>query len=425
MATKAASKKEKWSPGCCTNAQVVTCELRGKGNWSRYHAILDDEREIELRRVTGVLDLTESKALVQWSANETAYHIQSQLIYLLPDEVVKAAGLNPLKEFDNEITGELRFLLKIRERDGMLSTEDQVKFGRLLSRLCDGARFQANRTKNTAAEWGTMAHGWIEKFLKHSYWPEGSELDSIPTPVFNSLRLFAEWWSEAGMDPVKGGVEVYVWDMDLGIGGTVDLIARDAEGKLWAVDWKTGTGLYSKNILQMAAYCGCLVKRGYPVEGAILANIGREHGIPQFRRMTLQQLRPAWNFFRDLALGYEAYHSFCSLCEAWNKEHKEANERRMTATASEAAGTPGGHLEPKEFFREFCLAVKKKDKRVHSILTDCKPGAIDGTGFEMLLPLGFEWHMGKLEEAREVLAEVAVAKSGIAAFEVRLRYDNR
>ena len=38
------------------------------------------------------------------------------------------------------------------------------------------------------------------------------------------------------------------------MGGTVDLLAKRKDGTLWLFDWKTGTGLYSKAILQMAAY---------------------------------------------------------------------------------------------------------------------------------------------------------------------------
>ena len=152
---QSALQKEKWSPGCCTNADVVSCELRGNGNWSRYHAILRDGREIELRRVSNVLDMMETKALVQWSANETSAQIWSQLLYLMPPEIVEAAGLVPAKEFDPNITGDLKTLLRVRERDGVLSTEAQVTFVKLIYKLCHEARLMSNRTKNTAAEWGS------------------------------------------------------------------------------------------------------------------------------------------------------------------------------------------------------------------------------------------------------------------------------
>lgn len=418
-------KREKWSPGCAKNSDVVSCELRGNGNWSKYHAITRDGREIELRRVTGVLDLTESKALVQWSANETSAQIWSQLLYLCPPEIVAAAGLNPAKEYDKDVTGDLKTLLRIRERDGLLSTEDQVEFVKKLHRMCHAARLQSNRTKNTAAEWGTQAHSWIERFLRYNYWPDEQEQAEIPDPVYNSLSLFAQWWGEAKLEPVKGMIEYYVWDMDLGIGGTVDLVAKDENGDLWVFDWKTGTGLYAKAVLQMSAYVACLWKAGLKVKGAVLANIGREHGIPQFRKLTTDDLRPAWCFFRDLALGYEAYTSISKMCEGWNTEHKEANERRVTANANAEEGNATGHLTAKDLFRELSAVMKREDKRIHSVLTDAKAGDLDATGLEVLLPLGFDWHMDTLEPALPRLSEIAERKSGIAGFQVRLRFDNR
>jgi len=425
MATKAPSKKEKWSPGCCTNADVVSCELRGNGNWSRYHAILRDGREIELRRVSNVLDMMETKALVQWSANETSAQIWSQLLYLMPPEIVEAAGLVPAKEFDPNITGDLKTLLRVRERDGVLSTEAQVTFVKLIYKLCHEARLMSNRTKNTAAEWGTQAHSWIERFLKYNYWPDENEQADIPEPVYNSLRLFAEWWQGAGLEVVHGGVEVYVWDLDLGVGGTVDLLAKRKDGTLWLFDWKTGTGLYSKAILQMAAYFGCLTKAGHKLSGAVLANIGRDHGIPQFRELTPETLRPAWNYFRDLAMSYETASELSKLCENWNKEHKEANVRRREANTAAAEGEAGSHLDSKELWRELSASVKKLDKRLHSVLTDTKIGEVDGTGCELLLPLGFGWNMDELGKALPTLQQIAERKSGIAGFQVRLRYDGQ
>ena len=68
---------------------------------------------------------------------------------------------------------------------------------------------------------------------------------------------------------------------------------------------------------------------------------------------------------------------------------------------------------------------QKLDKRLHSVLTDTKIGEVDGTGCELLLPLGFGWHMDELEKALPTLQQIAERKSGIAGFQVRLRYDGQ
>ena len=408
--------KMKWEPGCATNSDVVSCELRGKDRWSRYHAILKDGREIELRRVSNILELLETKALVQWAANEAAYHIQSQFVHLLPDDLAEAAGLKPVKDFDPDMTGDLRALLRVRDRNGMLTTEQQIDFARTFFRMCDQARFNNGRTRDLAADWGKQAHSWIERFLKYSYWPDEQEQADMPAPVFNSVKLFAEWWVEADLEVVPGAVELYVWDLDLGVGGTLDLQAiKKANGEMWVFDWKTG-GLYKKGVLQMAAYVGCLFKAGYKIAGAVLCQVGRTDGIPQFRALTADQLRPAWNFFADLALNYETDHQIGAMCEKWNKEHKAANERRMTALQAEAAGDAGGHLDPKAFFSEFLKALKKEAIKLHAAMVDARIGQVTGEGFELLLPSGFGWHAQRMIEGRETIERIASRLSGIANY---------
>lgn len=416
--------KEKWSPGCAKNSDVVSCELRGKEQWSRYHAILQDGREIELRRVSNVLEMLETKALVQWAANETAYHLMSQFLYLLPAEVVAAAGLAPVKEFDGEHAGDLRALLRTRERNGIWTPEQFIDFAKAGAKMCEQSRFNNGRTRDVAKNWGTEAHAWIERFLKYNYWPDEDEQASMAPEVLNSLARFSDLWGEHDLEVIPGMVEVYVWDLDLGVGGTVDLVAirRKRGGGWWVFDWKTG-GLYKKGVLQMACYVGCLRKAGHKIDGAVLCQVGRTDGIPQFRELTLDQLRPAWNFFRDLALNYETDKDIGNMCTNWNKEHKDANERRAKANEAEEAGSPGGHLDRKELWRELSASVKKLDKRLHSVLTDTKMGEVDGTGCDLLLPLGFDWHMDELEKALPTLQQIAERKSGIAGFQVRLRYD--
>ena len=52
--------------------------------------------------------------------------------------------------------------------------------------------------------------------------------------------------------------EYPVWHPSRAYAGTIDLVARDADGQLVVVDWKRSNGLYPEHGYQVAAYAEAL-----------------------------------------------------------------------------------------------------------------------------------------------------------------------
>lgn len=73
------------------------------------------------------------------------------------------------------------------------------------------------------------------------------------TPT-EALRVehYREWRDASGWDlKIR---EAMLVNPTLGFGGTLDILARDKEGRIVLADIKTGKGVYKESILQLAAY---------------------------------------------------------------------------------------------------------------------------------------------------------------------------
>lgn len=274
-----------------TNADVVEVFLKDYGRYSGYCAKMKDGKDVRLRRVTSVINLLDKPALLQWAANEAANHV--------------AELWNPDQEYSKA----------------------------QIDAIIQDARYAHRNKKDEAAGWGTHAHAIIEKFLKEGYWPEDHEWESIPFEVANSLALFSEWWTAAGLEVVE--VEKYVFDLAFHYGGTADLIARDKTGALWLIDWKTGKGIYGSMIIQLAAYYNALSKAGHKMAGAKIVQIGKYDGAPQFFEPTLDRLREAWKTFASLSIMYDFVKKNDDELYKITKAHKDETERRLAQERSD------------------------------------------------------------------------------------------
>lgn len=114
--------------------------------------------------------------------------------------------------------------------------------------------FEAKRDK--AADLGTITHARIEAWLK------GTELDpdGLPADLYaesvHGYERFREWWFGEGLQVVAS--ELPLVSERYRVGGTLDVVARDAAGELVLVDIKTSnatrTWPYPSVIGQVAAY---------------------------------------------------------------------------------------------------------------------------------------------------------------------------
>jgi hypothetical protein len=274
-----------------TNADVVEVFLKDYGRYSGYCAKMTDGKEVRLRRVTSVINLLDKPALLQWAANEACDHVSQ------------------------------------------IWTPEQTYTQAQIEAILGDARYAHRNKKEEAAGWGTHAHAIIERFLKEGYWPEDHEWEDIPFEVANSLSLFADWWTAAGLEVLE--VEKYVFDLAFHYGGTVDLLARDTTGALWLIDWKTGKGIYGSMIIQLAAYYNALCKAGHKMAGAKIVQIGKFDAAPQFYEPPLEELRSAWKTFASLSQMYDFVKANDAKLYKITKAHKEETERRLAQEKSD------------------------------------------------------------------------------------------
>lgn len=98
-----------------------------------------------------------------------------------------------------------------------------------------------------AADYGTMAHGWIEAHLNGT----DADLESLPLPARNAIEAFKGWEKEHSLEVIK--TEQSFYNCRLHYAGTADCIAK-VDGELTLLDWKTSTGIYMEMALQAWGY---------------------------------------------------------------------------------------------------------------------------------------------------------------------------
>jgi len=98
-----------------------------------------------------------------------------------------------------------------------------------------------------AADYGTMAHAWIEAHL------HGTEvtLETLPLPARNAVNAFLGWEKEHHLEVVK--TEQTFYNCKLNYAGTADCVAK-VDGELTLLDWKTSTGIYMEMAIQAWGY---------------------------------------------------------------------------------------------------------------------------------------------------------------------------
>lgn len=99
--------------------------------------------------------------------------------------------------------------------------------------------------RDQAAALGSEVHDLADQWIRG--------LDpQIPEHAKKHVANYAEWWTASGWTLRTS--EAMVVHPDAGYGGTLDLLARDRDGRTVLADIKTGKAVYSEAVLQLAAY---------------------------------------------------------------------------------------------------------------------------------------------------------------------------
>lgn len=203
---------------------VVECKLAPYGRGVRYKATLANGKVVWLKRTTAILQNLAKHSLYRWHSVQTANYWQDKI----------ARGETP------------------NYWESVAAPE---------------------RVRDEAADIGKQIHACIEAYLKHGVmWDE-----SLLSPEASyGLASWLAWWKESGY--VASQVELVVWSLIGGYGGTIDLLIKDGDGWI-LVDFKTSTSLHPSYYWQKAAYTVALTEMGLgPVYRAEIIKIPKVVG---------------------------------------------------------------------------------------------------------------------------------------------------
>lgn len=215
--------------------------------------------------------------LMDWAVDETLRDVLAQLLpgseerpkHLRNLEIVKELMLNPPGSKRKNCTFSELMNRMLKEFGANPSISLPVsRVGAILEEATK-ARF---RTMETAGELGTRAHYFIELWINnkgsllHSD-PETGEIYTYdmsqePPEVQSAFSAFLKFWESESLD--FACTETAVGDIEIGVAGTLDGLAKDANGELIMLDWKTSGGVYDKFLLQVAGYCRMWHRMGNP-----------------------------------------------------------------------------------------------------------------------------------------------------------------
>lgn len=118
-----------------------------------------------------------------------------------------------------------------------------------MASIVDEARTAYRRKSNKAANFGSKAHDWCEKFIKFGMKERPPE---EPKEVANSVELFMRWFAKNEIEWLHS--EVVVGSSEHIYGGKFDAVAR-VNGRVTLIDFKTSKSIYEVEYgTQLAGY---------------------------------------------------------------------------------------------------------------------------------------------------------------------------
>lgn len=171
------------------------------------------------RGVTGVLSVIDkSAALMSWAARQTA-------------EAAVRMVTNSISELsDGRNMNSLQALLETVGPEGAIKA--------LTSR--------SSWKRDEAAALGTEVHNLADLVVR------GQPTPSMTATTRSRVLAYADWWKASGWSLRTS--EAMLVNVTASYGGTLDLLARDRDGRTVLADIKTGKAVYNEAVLQLTAY---------------------------------------------------------------------------------------------------------------------------------------------------------------------------
>ncbi len=195
------------------------------------------------------------------------------------------ARKDALEKAAEELRAQLQIAVPWRDEDQVPWVDDVIA----------GAKDRIYRTKDSAADAGKAAHELVAAILQG-----GSPL--VPDALRPAVQGAQEMLADYRLSPVA--TEHLVWHPSQQYAGTIDLVARDADGRLVVVDWKRAKGIYPEHGYQVAAYADALeTLTGEPVASAYVVRLLQDdQGDLRYEVRAVEDRAQAQAIFR-LALG--------------------------------------------------------------------------------------------------------------------------
>jgi hypothetical protein len=186
---------------------------RGKKRWYPCPRCGDQHPSI-----TTILDVISSPALMGWMAKNGTAKLQ------VLDQAVK-------ETVPDEWYGDIRRIAEARWK--LTETTAFWKSGK--------------ETGQEAADYGTMAHAWLESHLQGV----SVDLEALPGPARNAVTAYLDWQKEHKLETIK--TEETFYNCKLNYAGTADWIGS-LDNVLSLGDWKTSTGIFFNYAVQGWGY---------------------------------------------------------------------------------------------------------------------------------------------------------------------------
>lgn len=211
-----------------------------------------------------------------------------------PDGVTTILGLVPkyLLPWCAKITAEhFRSGLLRRMEDGETITD--LAF---INGLHDEAKKAHTVKRDTAGDIGSAVHDFAEKTLKG----HEPEMPSPSDPEYPGCVAFLEWFKNTKIDLSTVQSEIIVYSKRLFYAGTCDVFARiDDEPVI--IDFKTGSGFYEDQTLQLAAYAMALEEEheGLEIKHGFIIHLNKQTGeMTPYHVPITDELKTDWEAVR-------------------------------------------------------------------------------------------------------------------------------
>ena len=209
----------------------------------------------------------------------------------------------------DELLPSVTTFLKVIDKSGPLMGSAKKLMGEYLANSINGhegdvadlinkAKSYPDKVWAQKADAGADTHELIAAILQG-----GSPL--VPDALRPAVQGAQEMLADYRLGPVA--IEHLVWHPSQQYAGTIDLVARDADGRLVVVDWKRAKGIYPEHGYQVAAYADAIeALTGEPVAGAYVVRLSQgdqgDQGDLHYEVRAVEDRAQAQAIFR-LALG--------------------------------------------------------------------------------------------------------------------------